>query len=161
MPKFGNSSTRELSTCNPLLRMLFNEVIREYDCSILEGVRTLDTQKMYFETGRSKTMNSKHLPDSDVRWWSDAVDVVPYPISWGETERSAILEAFVRRDDAAIKKNLDEYKAVMARFYHFAGYVKGVANQMNIGIRWGGDWDSDQDFSDQEFHDLPHFQLGN
>jgi hypothetical protein len=30
---------------------------------------------------------------------------------------------------------------------------------MGIGLRWGGDWDSDKDFSDQNFDDLVHWEL--
>ena len=60
-----------------------------------------------------------------------AVDVCPYPIDWKNKER----------------------------FIYFAGYVKGIASQMNIKIRWGGDWDSDNIMKDQTFNDLPHFQL--
>ena len=41
----------------------------------------------------------------------------------------------------------------------FAGYVQGVAEQLGIKIRWGGDWDSDFDFKDQTFNDLVHFEL--
>lgn len=60
-----------------------------------------------------------------------AVDVAPYPIDWGDKER----------------------------FYYFAGVVKGIATQMGIDIRWGGDWDSDTQVHDQTFMDLPHFEL--
>ena len=60
-----------------------------------------------------------------------AVDVAPYPIDWNDTKR----------------------------FYHFAGYVKGVADQLGISIRWGGDWDGDNDLNDQNFMDLVHFEL--
>ena len=60
-----------------------------------------------------------------------AVDVCPYPIDWKDT----------------------------ARFYYLAGIVKGIATQMGIKIRSGCDWDGDNDFSDQNFHDLPHFEL--
>ena len=35
----------------------------------------------------------------------------------------------------------------------------GVASQMGIKIRWGGDWDRDTDLSDNRFNDLPHFEL--
>lgn len=45
------------------------------------------------------------------------------------------------------------------RFYHFAGFVQGMAAAMGIGIRWGGDWDSDKDLNDQSFNDLVHFEL--
>ena len=64
---------------------------------------------------------------------SRAIDLVPYPIDWQNKER----------------------------FYHFAGYVKSVADSMGLRIRWGGDWDMDGEFKDQTFHDLPHFELIN
>jgi peptidoglycan L-alanyl-D-glutamate endopeptidase CwlK len=62
---------------------------------------------------------------------SQAIDVCPYPIDWSNHKRYIL----------------------------FAGYVKGIASQMNIKIRWGGDWDSDNIMKDQTFNDLPHFQL--
>lgn len=60
-----------------------------------------------------------------------AVDVAPYPIDWKDS----------------------------ARFYYLAGFAKGVASQMGYKLRFGGDWDSDNDFKDQNFHDLPHFEI--
>jgi len=62
---------------------------------------------------------------------SIAVDVAPYPINW---------------DD-------------LARFYYFAGIVKGIAFEMGIELRFGGDWDGDLEVKDQNFNDLPHFEL--
>ena len=60
-----------------------------------------------------------------------AVDVAPYPIDWQDRER----------------------------FIYFGGYVKGVAATLDIPIRWGGDWDGDNDLRDQTFMDLVHFEL--
>ncbi len=62
---------------------------------------------------------------------SYAVDVAPYPIDWSD----------------------------IRRFYFFGGYVKAVAKRMGIDIRWGGDWDGDFQVKDQNFNDLPHFEL--
>lgn len=62
---------------------------------------------------------------------SNAVDVAPYPIDW-----------------EAIK-----------RWYMFVGIVRGTATQMGINIRCGADWDGDMIIKDQNFHDLPHFEL--
>lgn len=79
-------------------------------------------------------MSKLQWPDSKHnKMPSLAVDVVPYPVDWKDK----------------------------ARFYHFAGYVFGVARSMGIKLRWGGDWDGDLSFSDQNFHDLPHFELVN
>ena len=60
-----------------------------------------------------------------------AIDLVPYPIDWNNTKR----------------------------FYYFAGIVMAVAREMGLKIRWGGDWDRDDDLDDQSFNDLVHFEL--
>ena len=60
-----------------------------------------------------------------------AVDAVPYPIDWNDRER----------------------------FVYFAGIVKGIASQLSIKMRWGGDWDSDNQLHDQTWMDLPHYEL--
>ena len=60
-----------------------------------------------------------------------AADVVPYPIDWEDHQR----------------------------FYMFVGIVQGIAASMNIKIRCGADWDGDMEIKDQNFHDLPHFEL--
>ena len=62
---------------------------------------------------------------------SSAVDVTPYPVDWKDRERQTL----------------------------FAGFVLGVANQMNINLRWGGDWDQDFQVVDNRFDDFPHFEL--
>jgi hypothetical protein len=65
------------------------------------------------------------------RFPSDAIDIAPYPIDWNDRER----------------------------FYYLAGIMKAIAHQQGVKIRWGGDWDSDNDFNDNNFDDLPHFEL--
>ena len=62
---------------------------------------------------------------------SNAVDVVPYPIDWEDRERMT----------------------------YFAGFVLGVALQMDLNIRWGGDWNMNTELKDNNFDDLPHFEI--
>ena len=64
---------------------------------------------------------------------SMACDVVPYPIDWNDRER----------------------------FHLFAGFVLGIANQMGIELRWGGDWNRNWEVDDNKFDDFPHFELVN
>lgn len=65
-----------------------------------------------------------HYPDSlHNKPPSRAADVVPYPVDWED----------------------------IPRFHRFAGFVLGVASQMGIGLKWGGDFKS--------FFDGPHYQL--
>jgi len=60
-----------------------------------------------------------------------AVDATPYPVDYSDRERHT----------------------------YFAGMVLGIASQMGIKIRWGGDWDRDTEVDDNRFDDLPHFEL--
>lgn len=128
MPQFSNRSAERLATCHADLQRLFNEVIKKYDCTILEGHRSNERQEELYYQGKSKLRAgfSKHNETPSI-----AVDVAPYPINWNDRNR----------------------------FYHFVGYVKGVADQLGISIRCGADWDGDNDLRDQTFFDLPHFEL--
>lgn len=132
MPKFSNISKQRLETCHADLKEIFYFVVKRYDCSILEGERNEETQNLLYYNKKSKLKypNSKHN-----RIPSEAVDVAPYPVDFS-----------------------DDFKTY-ARFYHFAGYVLAVALFKGIKLRWGGDWDSDKEFSDQSFDDLVHFEL--
>ena len=106
-----------------------NEVIKHVDCSVIQGIRTKEQQEELVRTGKSKTMNSKHLDQGD--GYSHAVDIMAYPIQWDNWNRN----------------------------YLFAGFVKGVAASMGVKLRIGADWDGDFDTSDQSFHDAPHFEI--
>ena len=129
MPEFSKKSINNLEQVHPLLIDLFSEVVRHWDCTIIEGIRSPEQQAIYVKKGVSKTYKSKHLLQSDNYAW--AVDVAPYPVKWHD----------------------------ISRFYAFAGFVLGIATSMKIPIRWGGDWDSDREFTDQKFNDLVHFEL--
>lgn len=60
-----------------------------------------------------------------------AVDLAPYPIDWEDTDR----------------------------FYYMGGMIRGIAKQLNINVRFGGDWDSDGNIRDQTFMDLVHIEV--
>ena len=132
MPFFGDKSKERLSQVHPDLQRLLNEVIKTYDCVILCGYRGKEEQEAALRDGKSRV----HFPDSKHNHLpSLAVDVAPYPVDWSDTKDS------------------------MKRWYHFVGYVKATAERMGIPIRCGADWDGDFDFKDQNFNDLPHFEL--
>lgn len=127
--KYSQKSLEKLNTCHPDLQRLFNEAIKHVDITIVDGVRTKEQQEEYVKTGKSKTINSKHIKQPD--GYSHAVDAVPSPIDWENTSRN----------------------------YLFAGFIKGLAISMGIDIRMGADWDGDFDTKDQTFNDTPHFEL--
>jgi peptidoglycan L-alanyl-D-glutamate endopeptidase CwlK len=143
MPKFSPTSEARLGTCDSRLVVLFHRVVAVYDCTILEGHRGQEAQDRAHAEGRSKLK----WPDGNHnRFPSNAVDAAPFDA-----------------EKAGVNWNTDvktpEGRANLARFYHFAGIVQGVASQMGLRVRWGGDWDSDTRFDDQTFQDLVHFEL--
>lgn len=80
MYKFSKRSKANLATIDSRLQNIFNEVIKYYDITIIEGIRDIETQKKYVAEGKSQTMNSKHLKGL-------AVDIAPYPIDWNNINR--------------------------------------------------------------------------
>ena len=134
MPEFSKKSQELLNQCHPDLIKIFNSIVNRFDCSVICGHRGEQEQNSAYKIKAStkKYPNSKHnkIP-------SMAVDVVPYPVEWSNTNRMR----------------------------YFAGYVVGIAERMylegiiNHKIRWGGDWDSDTVLKDQRFDDFPHFEL--
>ena len=134
MSRFSRKSTDRLATCHQDLKTLFDEVVKHFDCSVLCGYRSQSEQNELFEKGLTKARypHSKHNIAP-----SYAADVAPYPIDWND----------------------------LKRFYLFAGYVLATAEQLfQIGaikhrVRWGGDWDMDQQVKDNKFNDLVHFEL--
>lgn len=134
MPAFSERSLQRLQTCHVDMVMLFTEVVKHFDCTILEGHRNEEKQNAAFAAGRSKL---KYPKSKHNRLPALAVDVVPYPINWQDTDRMR----------------------------YFAGLVQGMAimlktqGRMTHNIRWGGDWDRDTKLNDNHFMDLPHFEL--
>ncbi len=134
MFKYSNNSLLRLGSCHKDLQLIFKEAIKVIDISILEGYRSSSIQEELYRQGKSQKRagQSKHncVP-------SMAVDASPYPIDWGDKKR----------------------------FYYLAGIIKGIASRLleegkiSHNIRFGGDWDGDNDLNNQTFFDLPHYEL--
>jgi hypothetical protein len=76
--------------------------------------------------------STKEWPDSKHNSYpSKAVDAPVYPIDWDDRER----------------------------FTLFAGVVIGIGFAMGHNIRWGGDWNEDNQVKDNKFDDLVHFEI--
>jgi hypothetical protein len=92
MPSFGEKSKKQLATCHPELQRLFNEVIKYWDCTVIEGYRGPEEQHKTFVEGKSKLdwPHGKHnkLP-------SLAVDVAPYPVDFNDARRIYCFSGFV------------------------------------------------------------------
>lgn len=62
---------------------------------------------------------------------SKAVDVTPHPLDWSD----------------------------LKGFCYMAGIIIGTAASMGIKLRWGGDFNMNNQLKDEKFVDLPHFEL--
>ena len=75
--KLGKRSLQNLSGVHPDLVAVVKRAIEitEQDFSVIEGIRNINRQRELVKTGKSTTMNSRHLT-------GHAVDIAPWPISW-------------------------------------------------------------------------------
>jgi peptidoglycan LD-endopeptidase CwlK len=134
MNQFSEKSLAKLKTCHEDIQTICYEAIKIIDFTILEGHRGQEDQDRAFNEGKSekKWPDSKHneLP-------SVAFDAAPCPVDWND----------------------------LKRFYYFAGILIGVSERLisegkiKHKLKFGGDWDRDNDFKDNKFNDLPHFEL--
>ncbi len=143
MPSFGKKSQEQLKLLNHRMQHVLFMVISWLDFSVLESHRSEQAQNEAFDEGRSKIRwpDGKHnrLP-------SEAVDIAPYPMhKWPAPK-------------GLTKEQWQEVK-LLARFYFLAGAVMQAAHEAGVEMRFGGDWDSDADFTDQSFDDLVHFEI--
>jgi len=75
--KLSLRSKQRLSGVHPDLVDVVKRAIEitEQDFSVTEGIRHIERQRQLVATGKSTTLNSRHLT-------GHAVDLVPYPVSW-------------------------------------------------------------------------------
>lgn len=101
---------------------------------VVEGVRTLERQKELFAAGKSKTMNSRHLPS--------AAKGCSTPVS-----HAVDLAPLVDLDGDGVM----ELSWHVSHFKPLALVMQDAADDFNVRIEWGGAWIS--------FQDCPHWQL--
>jgi len=93
VPQFSRTSLSRLRTTHPQLQRLFERVVLNYDCTVLEGHRGEEAQNRAYDEGRSKL----RWPDGKHNTYpSPAVDIAPYPIDWQNLKRFYDFAGFVR-----------------------------------------------------------------
>jgi peptidoglycan L-alanyl-D-glutamate endopeptidase CwlK len=75
--RLSNKSLQKLDGIHPDMVAVVKLAITisEQDFSVGEGLRSVSRQKKLVATGKSTTMNSRHIT-------GHAVDLFPYPLSW-------------------------------------------------------------------------------
>lgn len=159
---YSQRSIDRLEDAHPDLQRLFLRVGPRFANTILETKRSSAQQARNVQKGVSKTMDSRHLDEPR----ANAVDAAPDPLEWPTLAkvRARIRELLADAPTSEVSidellEAIDEYALDLARWYYFGGYVCGVASELGIPVRWGGDWNGNRKVDDQTFHDLPHFEL--
>ena len=92
MPRFGKKSKSKLNTCHPDIHKVMDEAIKHYDFSVTYGFRSLEVQKMLYDSRPplTKTLRGKHneMP-------SLAIDIAPYPIDFKNLKRFYFMAGIV------------------------------------------------------------------
>lgn len=139
MYALGNKSRQKLTGVHPdLVRVVERAMsLQLMDFSVNEGVRTPARQQELFNAGKSKTLKSKHLLQSD--GYGHAVDLYPSPIDMAKVKEGNPRE--------------------IARFGVLAGIIRACAVLEGVKLVNGMDWDGDGEVLDHTFFDAPHFEL--
>lgn len=144
----GAKSLKALEGVHPNLVALVKDAIQttREDFAVHEGLRSLETQKDYYNRGVSKTLASKHLKQPD--GFGHAVDLVPY------------VNGILRWEWPLI--------------YPIAASMQAASIRLGIPLRWGGCWSKQMkdygppkravdDYIKQhpgpDFIDGPHYEL--
>lgn len=136
--KFGQGSTKKLTTCCPELRLIANRaiVLSPYDFTIVWGWRGEEIQNALLASNASTKAwpDSKHnIVDNEFDPSSQALDFAPWidnGIPWKETHTFALI----------------------------AGCFFAAGREQGIKIRWGGDWNTNGK-RDQTLLDYGHIEV--
>jgi peptidoglycan L-alanyl-D-glutamate endopeptidase CwlK len=136
---FSKKSIELLELSDNDIQVLLNEVIEIYDVRVLETYRDKKRQNQLLKKGFTELPfpESKHntLP-------SKAIDLAPW-----------------HRELPHIRFYDTNSYYFMAGVIYATAYELKKAGVITGNIRWGGDWNGNMDFYDQNFYDLGHFEL--
>jgi len=137
--RLSSRSRKNLEGIHPKLIAVVERAIEitKQDFMVIDGVRTKQEQLDLYAKGRTKpgrkvtwTLKSKHMVNEKTGY-GHAVDVCPYPVDWNDT------------------KKFDMIAVAMMK----AARCEGVV------LRWGADWDMDENTRERGEYDSPHFEL--
>lgn len=137
MYSYGRKSISKLDTVYPLLRNVAVRALEmsPYDITIIHGWRGEDIQNALYDSGASQKQwpYSKHNNTLNSEPLSLAIDFGPWVngrVPWDDTHIFAII----------------------------AGCFFAAAKELEVTIRYGGDWDTDGSTKDQTLMDWGHIE---
>lgn len=146
MYSYGKGSIRRMEGLVTELRSVLELAIKltDQDYSVVCGLRTIDEQRKIVASGFSKSLDSRHLT-------GHAVDLVPYV--------PGVNPWPVKGDSQSV------IKEKLRRFENVARAMFLAADELDIPLQWGNDWDCDGIPTSHDpdekalIVDMPHFQI--
>lgn len=116
--KFSARSLNNLRGVHPDLQKVARYAleITDVDFMVIDGLRTLEEQRILVLSGKSRTLNSRHLT-------GHAIDCIP----WGDFDCDGDIDG----------KDLFDF---WPQYKKMAGAFKVAAVHYDIDLQWGGDW---------------------
>jgi len=99
MPRFGKRSRKRLKGVDDNLVKVLEKVVKYFDITIIEGLRSKERQEQLLSEGKTKLKFGKHCEGK-------AVDIAPYPIDWNARDDFHYLGGFVLGMAAAMGINI-------------------------------------------------------
>jgi len=130
--KLGAGSLAQLATCHPDLQRLVKDVCRRLPAPLdLKVIQGWRNAAEQEAAYRTGKSDKKPGESKHNVSPSRAVDMALYPVNWPDE----------------------------VMFGFLAGFVRCVALDLGISIRWGGDWDGDGNSLEHKLRDLDHWEL--
>ena len=129
MPSFGKKSKSKLDTVHSDIRRVMEIAIQHVDFTVIYGHRSKQEQDALYAEGGKTQVKFPNSKHNSLP--ARAIDIAPYPIDWANHKR----------------------------FTYLAGIIMGIAASEGVKMRWGGDWDMDNNPANETFWDAGHFEL--
>ena len=156
MNKFSRSSLQHLASCCPDLVSAAHFAIQITDFGVICGHRTEEVQTNAFLSGSSQLAFPLSRHNSSP---SMAFDLVPYHPRFGHLFGSE--EQLWEISTLMQCSEEDALRYIWQRYAQLHGILQAFfwTHPSPYSLRWGGDWTSDDNFLDQSFNDLGHWEL--
>mgnify|MGYP003651971829 CR=1 FL=1 len=154
---FGSKSFNKVNTCHRDLQTILNQAIKltRVDFGVSHGYRKPEEQFELYKKGRKEVSGGWKIEDkSKVVTYLDGFEKKSKHNH--EPSRAFDIYAFVNG-----KANWNkDYLIYLGGIIISASEILYEQGKTTHKLRWGGNWDSDSEIiTDQNFMDLPHFEL--
>ena len=129
--QFGERSRKVLATLDPRLQRVVVELLKYVDVSLICGHRDEAEQNRMKAEGKSQ-------------------------LAWPRSKHNTLPSLAVDLQPSPYPSNSEDLRAALGLI---AGLAIRIADEHDVKLRWGGDWNRNGDVVDNKFDDLFHLEI--